>query len=62
MNAFHEQPYYIAETTMPDKTEFGFNGASKGFYVLVEYLFGKVYEILIFNDLSASLSGQMRKN
>ena len=61
MNAFHEQPYYIAETTMPDKTKFGFNGAS-GFNVLVEYLFGKVYETLIFNDLSASLSGQMRKN
>ena len=62
MNAFHEQPYYIAETTMPGKTGFDFNGASKGFNVLAEYLFGKVYGTVIFNDLSCSLSWQMKKN
>lgn len=33
--------YYIAETTMPGKTGFDFNGASQGFNVLAEYLFGK---------------------
>lgn len=35
------QPYYIAVTTMPGKTGFDFNGSSKSFNVLAEYLFGK---------------------
>nr|APU54668.1 SOUL heme-binding protein [Crocus sativus] len=35
------EPYYIAETAMPGKTGFDFNGASQGFNVLAEYLFGK---------------------
>ncbi|XP_048127725.1 heme-binding-like protein At3g10130, chloroplastic isoform X2 [Rhodamnia argentea] len=35
------EPYYIAETTMPGKTGFDFNGASQSFNVLAEYLFGK---------------------
>lgn len=38
-----EQPYYIAETIMPGNTGFDFNGASRGFNVLADYLFGKVY-------------------
>ena len=36
------QPYIIAETTMPGETGFDFNGASQSFNVLAEYLFGKV--------------------
>lgn len=36
------QPYFIAETTMPGKSGFDFNGASRSFNVLAEYLFGKV--------------------
>ncbi|KAE8098559.1 hypothetical protein FH972_016612 [Carpinus fangiana] len=35
------EPYFIAEATMPGKTGFNFNGASKSFNVLAEYLFGK---------------------
>lgn len=35
------EPYFIAETTMPGKRGFDFNGASQGFNVLAEYLFGK---------------------
>ncbi|PQP96607.1 heme-binding-like protein [Prunus yedoensis var. nudiflora] len=35
------EPYFIAETTMPGKTGFDFNGASHSFNVLAEYLFGK---------------------
>ncbi|XP_041025015.1 heme-binding-like protein At3g10130, chloroplastic isoform X1 [Juglans microcarpa x Juglans regia] len=35
------EPYFIAETTMPGKTGFDFNGASRSFNVLAEYLFGK---------------------
>ncbi|KAJ6817326.1 putative DUF21 domain-containing proteinisoform X2 [Iris pallida] len=35
------KPYYIAETTMPGKSGFDFTGASQGFNVLAEYLFGK---------------------
>ncbi|XP_056158866.1 heme-binding-like protein At3g10130, chloroplastic isoform X2 [Syzygium oleosum] len=35
------ESYYIAETTMPGKTGFDFNGASQSFNVLAEYLFGK---------------------
>lgn len=42
-----EQPYFIAETTMPGKTGFDFNGASQSFNVLAEYLFGKVVQNLI---------------
>jgi len=32
----------VAETTMPGKRGFDFNGASRSFNVLAEYLFGKV--------------------
>ncbi|XP_047329436.1 heme-binding-like protein At3g10130, chloroplastic [Impatiens glandulifera] len=35
------EPYSIAETTMPGKYGFDFNGASQSFNVLAEYLFGK---------------------
>lgn len=35
------EPYFVAETTMPGKTGFDFNGASQSFNVLAEYLFGK---------------------
>ncbi|XP_042440271.1 heme-binding-like protein At3g10130, chloroplastic isoform X2 [Zingiber officinale] len=35
------EPYFIAETTMPGKTGFDFNGASQSFNVLASYLFGK---------------------
>ncbi|CAK9152002.1 unnamed protein product [Ilex paraguariensis] len=35
------EPYFIAETTMPGKYGFDFNGASRSFNVLAEYLFGK---------------------
>ncbi|XP_050228612.1 heme-binding-like protein At3g10130, chloroplastic [Mercurialis annua] len=35
------EPYFIAETIMPGKTGFDFNGASQSFNVLAEYLFGK---------------------
>ncbi|XP_072076972.1 heme-binding-like protein At3g10130, chloroplastic isoform X4 [Arachis hypogaea] len=33
--------YFVAETTMPGKTGFDFNGSSQSFNVLAEYLFGK---------------------
>lgn len=33
---------------MPGKTGFDFSGASQGFNVLAEYLFGKVYETPTF--------------
>ena len=36
------QPYFVAETTMPGKSGFDFNGASRSFNVLAEYHFGKV--------------------
>ncbi|KAF8369520.1 hypothetical protein HHK36_019340 [Tetracentron sinense] len=35
------EPYFIAETTMPGKNGFDFNGSSQSFNVLAEYLFGK---------------------
>ncbi|XP_074566658.1 heme-binding-like protein At3g10130, chloroplastic [Curcuma longa] len=35
------EPYFIAETTMPGKTGFDFNGSSQSFNVLASYLFGK---------------------
>ncbi|KAG5553318.1 hypothetical protein RHGRI_011251 [Rhododendron griersonianum] len=35
------EPFFIAETTMPGKYGFDFNGASQSFNVLAEYLFGK---------------------
>ncbi|KAG0495130.1 hypothetical protein HPP92_006124 [Vanilla planifolia] len=35
------EPYYVAETTMPGKNGFDFNGASQSFNVLAAYLFGK---------------------
>ncbi|XP_015898812.3 heme-binding-like protein At3g10130, chloroplastic [Ziziphus jujuba] len=35
------EPYFVAETSMPGKTGFDFNGASKSFNVLAEYLFGE---------------------
>ncbi|KAK9291128.1 hypothetical protein L1049_009315 [Liquidambar formosana] len=35
------EPYWIAETTMPGRTGFDFNGSSQSFNVLAEYLFGK---------------------
>ncbi|XP_058088281.1 heme-binding-like protein At3g10130, chloroplastic [Magnolia sinica] len=35
------EPYFIAETTMPGKSGFDFNGSSQGFNVLAAYLFGK---------------------
>ncbi|MED6134077.1 hypothetical protein PIB30_034116 [Stylosanthes scabra] len=35
------EPYFVAETTMPGKTGFDFNGSSQSFNVLAEYLFGK---------------------
>ncbi|MED6218145.1 hypothetical protein PIB30_024188 [Stylosanthes scabra] len=35
------EPYFVAETTMPGKTAFDFNGSSQSFNVLAEYLFGK---------------------
>ncbi|XP_057960956.1 heme-binding-like protein At3g10130, chloroplastic isoform X2 [Malania oleifera] len=35
------EPYFIAETMMPGKKGFDFNGASQSFNVLAEYLFGK---------------------
>lgn len=42
-----EQPYFIAETTMPGKNGFDLNGASQSFNVLAEYLFGKVLIIFV---------------
>ncbi|GFZ02496.1 SOUL heme-binding family protein [Actinidia rufa] len=33
------EPYFIAETTMPGKYGFDFNGASQSFNILAEYLF-----------------------
>ncbi|KAM4078618.1 hypothetical protein ACB094_09G052500 [Castanea mollissima] len=35
------EPYFVAETTMPGRTGFDFNGASQSFNVLAAYLFGK---------------------
>lgn len=35
------EPYFVAETTMPGRTGFDFNGASQSFNVLAGYLFGK---------------------
>ncbi|KAL9425344.1 hypothetical protein AB3S75_032319 [Citrus x aurantiifolia] len=35
------ESYFIAETTMPGRTGFDLNGASRSFNVLAEYLFGK---------------------
>ncbi|KAK9146932.1 hypothetical protein Sjap_006835 [Stephania japonica] len=35
------EPYFVAETMMPGISGFDFNGASQGFNVLAEYLFGK---------------------
>ncbi|XP_073013492.1 heme-binding-like protein At3g10130, chloroplastic [Typha latifolia] len=35
------EPYFVAETTMPGKTGFDFNGSSQSFNVLAAYLFGK---------------------
>ncbi|KAL9428097.1 hypothetical protein AB3S75_030149 [Citrus x aurantiifolia] len=35
------ESYFIAETMMPGRTGFDFNGASRSFNVLAEYLFGK---------------------
>uniref|UniRef100_A0A7N0V4A6 SOUL heme-binding protein n=1 Tax=Kalanchoe fedtschenkoi TaxID=63787 RepID=A0A7N0V4A6_KALFE len=35
------EPYFVAETTMPGKSGFDFNGASQSFNALAEYLFGK---------------------
>ncbi|XP_061366746.1 heme-binding-like protein At3g10130, chloroplastic isoform X2 [Gastrolobium bilobum] len=35
------EPYFAAETSMPGKSGFDFNGASQSFNVLAEYLFGK---------------------
>ncbi|KAJ4793695.1 SOUL heme-binding protein [Rhynchospora pubera] len=35
------EPYYVAETTMPSRNGFDFNGASQSFNVLASYLFGK---------------------
>ncbi|KAI9122157.1 hypothetical protein K1719_006846 [Acacia pycnantha] len=35
------EPYFVAETTMPGKSGFDFNGSSQSFNVLAEYLFGK---------------------
>ncbi|KAH7671372.1 SOUL hem-binding protein [Dioscorea alata] len=35
------EPYFVAETTMPGKSGFDFNGASQSFNVLAAYLFGK---------------------
>ncbi|KAH1258793.1 Heme-binding-like protein, chloroplastic [Glycine max] len=35
------EPYFVAETTMPGKSGFDFNGASRSFNVLAEYHFGK---------------------
>lgn len=52
------QPYFIAEATMPGKTGFDFNGASQSFNVLAEYLFGKVlwnFFPFAFEDFSVLL-------
>ncbi|XP_078157269.1 SOUL heme-binding family protein [Carex rostrata] len=35
------ESYYVAETTMPGRNGFDFNGASQSFNVLASYLFGK---------------------
>ncbi|XP_019432914.1 PREDICTED: heme-binding-like protein At3g10130, chloroplastic [Lupinus angustifolius] len=35
------EPYSVAETTMPGKSGFDFNGSSQSFNALAEYLFGK---------------------
>lgn len=37
-----KQSYFVAETVMPSNKGFDFNGASRSFNVLAEYLFGKV--------------------
>lgn len=46
---FLDQPYIIAETTMPGKYGFDFYGASQSFNVLADYLFGKVGEVSTVN-------------
>ena len=38
------QPYFVAETTMPGKYGFDLNDASQSFNV-AEYLFGKVFNV-----------------
>lgn len=38
-----DQSYFIAETTMPGRSGFDFNGSSQSFNVLASYLFGKVF-------------------
>lgn len=35
------ESYYVAETTMPGRSGFDFNGSSQSFNVLASYLFGK---------------------
>lgn len=45
------QPYFIAETTMPGKYGFDFNGASQSFNVLAEYLFGKVLVMFLLDTI-----------
>jgi hypothetical protein len=40
---------------MPGKTGFDFNGASKSFNVLAEYLFGKVVRKFVINSYSTFL-------
>ena len=37
------QSYFVAETTMPGRSGFDFNGSSQSFNVLASYLFGKVF-------------------
>jgi hypothetical protein len=39
-----DQSYYVAETTMPGRSGFDFNGSSQSFNVLASYLFGKVVD------------------
>ena len=38
-----DQSYFVAETTMPGRSGFDFNGSSQSFNVLASYLFGKVF-------------------
>jgi hypothetical protein len=38
-----DQSYFIAETMMPGRSGFDFNGSSQSFNVLASYLFGKVF-------------------
>ncbi|ONM06840.1 Heme-binding-like protein chloroplastic [Zea mays] len=35
------ESYFVAETTMPERSGFDFNGSSQSFNVLASYLFGK---------------------